>query len=156
MHPLIDILIVEDNPHDVVFIKQAISEVGLPLHVHHIQNGADAIDFLTDLTGRGGMPPRLILSDIRMPKMDGYEFMQYIKDNDKLRDVPLVVTSTSEQDADIERSYRLGANSYLIKPMDVSIFIDTLVRVFRYWLSVSQPPKGEQSMDTFMRFSTAA
>ncbi len=156
MDPLIDILIVEDNPHDVVFIKQAINEVGLPLHIHHIQNGADAIDFLNELTAQNLMPPRLILSDIRMPKMDGYEFMQYIKSNDKLREVPLVVVSTSEQDADIERSYRLGANSYLIKPMDVSIFIDTLVRVFRYWLSVNQPPHDEHSMETFMRFSTAA
>lgn len=156
MDPLIDILIVEDNPHDVVFIKQAIVEVGLPLHVHHIQNGADAIDFLDDLSSKDGVPPRLILSDIRMPKMDGYEFMQYIRDNNKLRDVPLVVVSTSEQDADIERSYRLGANSYLVKPMDVSVFIETLVRVFRYWLSVNEPPQGDQSMQSFIRFSTAA
>ncbi len=156
MEPLIDILIVEDNPHDVLFIKQAISEVGLPLHVKHIQNGADAIDFLNGLTAGGDIPPRLILSDIRMPKMDGYEFMQYIKGNDKLREVPLVVVSTSEQDADIERSYRLGANSYLIKPMDVTIFIDTLVRVFRYWLSVNQPPHEEHTREAFMRFSTAA
>lgn len=156
MDPLIDILIVEDNPHDVVFIRQAIQEMDMPLNVKHIQNGADAIDYLDHLTGSNNAAPRLILSDIRMPKMDGYEFMQYIKDNDKLRDVPLVVVSTSEQDADIERSYRLGANSYLIKPMDVSVFIDTLVRVFRYWLTVNLPPAQEQSMDTFLRFSSAA
>ncbi|MBS1625731.1 MAG: response regulator [Bacteroidetes bacterium] len=156
MDPLIDILIVEDNPHDVLFIKQAINEVGLLLNVKHIQNGADAIDYFNNLTASSGIPPRLILSDIRMPKMDGYEFMQYIKGNDKLRDVPLVVVSTSEQDADIERSYRLGANSYLIKPMDVTIFIDTLVRVFRYWLGVNQPPREEHTREAFMRFSTAA
>lgn len=156
MDSLIDILIVEDNPHDVVFIKQAIHELDMPLNVMHIQNGADAIDYLDALTSKKEPAPRLILSDIRMPKMDGYEFMQYIKAKDNLRDVPLIVVSTSEQDADIERSYRLGANSYLIKPMDVSVFIETLIRVFRYWLSVNEPPLREQGMEAFTRFSTAA
>ena len=151
----VDVLVVEDNIHDVNFIRQAVLESGLHIKILHIQNGADAIDYMERCALTGDYP-RMILTDLRMPKMDGYELISYIKASDQSCDIPLVVMSTSEQDCDVERSYRMGASSYLVKPMDVDIFIENLASLFRYWLVLNQPAVTDGSMASFMRFSCAA
>jgi two-component system response regulator len=137
----LDILLIEDNIHDVTFIMEAVKASGMDLKLHRLPDGAEALNFLygkeSFLNRDTGDQPKMILTDLRMPKMDGYDLLKLIKKDDKTKEIPVVVMTTSSSDDDIERSYRLGANSYLVKPMDIDVFIDKLIKVFNYWLKVN-------------------
>ena len=151
----LDILLIEDNIHDVNFIRYAMQSSGMDIRMQRLPDGAAAIDYLQ---GRGGYEgrdltdrPRMILTDLCMPKLSGYDVLEAIKNDDKTREIPVVVMTTSSSDIDIEKSYKLGANSFLIKPMEIDLFMDKLVRVFHYWLDAGASD-GDGSIDK--RFCT--
>jgi CheY-like chemotaxis protein len=137
----IDILLIEDNIHDARFIKYAADTSGLKLNILRLPDGAEAIDYMYgagQYEGRNTSDiPKMILTDLRMPKLDGYALLQKLKGDESTRDIPVVVMTTSSSENDIERSYSLGANSFLIKPMEIDVFIDKLIKVFNYWLLVN-------------------
>jgi two-component system response regulator len=143
----VEILLVEDNPNDLELTLHAFrkNDVNIPIFVAH--DGAEALEFLFS---SGAFPerniedgPRLILLDLKLPKVDGLEVLRVIKKDPRTKMIPVVVLTSSHEDKDIVESYRLGANSYIVKPVDFDKFIET-VRVLRmYWLLINEAPFPE-------------
>lgn len=137
-----DILLVEDNPSDEELTLHALSQKGIAEKVKVVRDGAEALDFLF---GRGNYrelqgtdPPRLILLDLKLPKVNGLEVLEKIKANPQTRNIPVVVLSSSDQEKDILKSYTLGANSFITKPVDFNQFSKIVQQVGSYWLKVNQ------------------
>lgn len=137
-----DILLVEDNPSDEELTLHALSQEGIAEKVKVVRDGAEALDFLF---GRGNYrelqgtdPPRLILLDLKLPKVNGLEVLEKIKANPQTRNIPVVVLSSSDQEKDILKSYTLGANSFITKPVDFNQFSKIVQQVGSYWLKVNQ------------------
>jgi CheY-like chemotaxis protein len=137
-----DILLVEDDPGDAGLVKIAIRKSQRPHTVHHVKNGMDAMAFLRRIGPANLDAPRpdLIFMDLNLPGRSGHEILQEIKADPQLQSIPVVVLSTSEASRDVTRSYALGANSFITKPMEMERFSDTLVAVLDYWFGVVQLP----------------
>ena len=131
----VDILLIEDNPDHVELILKALQDNNVLNEVHVLTNGEEAMDFLHQ---RGAYvdkaQPGLILLDIKLPGMDGIEFLRQIKADPKLKPIPVVVLSTSEREKDIVGCYNCGANSYIVKPVDYRQFAKVVKEVKLYWL----------------------
>lgn len=139
----IDILLVEDNPNDAELILRALKKNNLANHVLHAADGAQALDLLlgdgnTDKESR--YPPRVVLLDLKLPKMSGLEVLKAIRQQPRTRDLPVVIVTSSREDPDIRRAYELGANSYVVKPVDFDQFVHAMSEVGMYWLLINQPP----------------
>lgn len=135
------ILMVEDNPGDARLTQEALKESKFVNKLHHVMDGVEAIDFLRR-KGRFGDAPRpdLILLDLNLPRKDGREVLAEIKADDDLKSIPVVVLTTSEAEQDIIQSYKLHANCYVTKPVDLDKFIE-IVRVMQdFWLSIVRLP----------------
>lgn len=140
-------LLVEDNPSDAELTLRAFREHDVATEVVVLTDGADALDFLFG-TGpyaggdEGTRPPRptLVLLDLKLPKVDGFEVLDRVKATDETRAVPVVVLTSSEQGRDVSRSYALGCNSYVVKPVTFESFASTVAAVGRYWLRVNRTP----------------
>ena len=137
----IDILLVEDNIHDARFVNEILIGMRSGLKLLRMEDGQDAVDFLF-CEGKYNHRefyerPKLILTDLRMPRMDGCELLEKIKADERTKDIPVVVMTTSTLDADIAKSYRSGANSYLVKPIDFETLTYSLKAVFDYWFNVN-------------------
>lgn len=135
------ILMVEDNPGDARLTQEALKESKFVNKLHHVMDGVEAIDFLRR-KGRFGNAPRpdLILLDLNLPRKDGREVLAEIKADDDLKSIPVVVLTTSEAEQDIIQSYKLHANCYVTKPVDLDKFIE-IVRVMQdFWLSIVRLP----------------
>lgn len=142
----IEILMVEDNPGDARLTQEALKESKLINKLHHVVDGVEAIDFLRR-RGRFGDAPRpdLILLDLNLPRKDGREVLAEIKADDDLQSIPVVVLTTSEAEQDIIQSYKLHANCYVTKPVDLHKFVE-IVRVLQdFWLSIVRLPPGAAS-----------
>jgi two-component system response regulator len=143
---LIDILLVEDNPQDAELTMRAIKKRNLANPVHLVEDGAEALDFIFcrgDYAGRDpARPPRVILLDLKLPKVNGLEVLREIKSHERTRAIPVVVFTSSREDPDIQQAYALGANSYVVKPVDFDNFLDAMSHLGLYWLLVNQPPVG--------------
>jgi two-component system response regulator len=133
-----DILLIEDNPHDAELTVRALRKKGLAQRLLVLQDGAEALDFLF---GTGAYAdrdrnsfPKVILLDLKLPKISGLEVLRQIKADERIRVIPVVVLTSSEQDSDIMESYRLGANSYIVKPVDYDKFFQAVADVGWYWL----------------------
>lgn len=137
-----DILLVEDNPSDEELTLHALSQKELAENIKVIRDGAEALDFLFGKGNYQGLqennPPRLILLDLKLPKVNGLEVLEKIKANPQTRNIPVVVFSSSDQEQDIRQSYALGANSFITKPVDFNQFSKTVQQVGSYWLKVNQ------------------
>ncbi len=130
-----DILLVEDNPGDVRLVQEAFNETGLPHNLHVVINGVQAMDFLHREGRRYSEAPRpdLILLDLNMKEKDGREVLAEIKADRHLRSIPVVILTGSLHDRDVFKAYDLQANSYVVKPIDVDSFINTIKAIESYW-----------------------
>ena len=143
MVPLKRILLAEDDPNDVELTLTALAENNIANEVHVVQDGAEALDYLF---GRGAYAsprparPVVILLDIKMPRVDGVEVLRQIKNDDDLRVVPVVVLTSSREERDLVQSYRLGANAYVVKPVDFHEFVDAVRNLGVFWAMINQPP----------------
>lgn len=148
---MVEILLVEDNAHDVELTLHAFEKRNLANRVHVVRDGQEALDFLFgsgDYASRqGAPPPRVVLLDLKLPKIDGLEVLRTIRRDPALRSLPVVVLTSSREDRDLVESYELGVNSYIVKPIDFASFIDTASTLGLYWLLLNQPPPTGASSD---------
>ena len=151
------ILLVDDDPNNIVLLRSALEERRLPIETVVVQDGAEALDCVFRLgkfSARNGPPPDLILLDIKMPRVDGFEVLRALKANLVLKMVPVVVFTSSEHEQDRLKSYQLGANAYVVKPTDYEEFRRVVGSIGEFWVLVSQPPpasawngKGEPPLE---------
>lgn len=138
------ILLVEDNPTDAELTMRALKKNNLANQLVWVKDGAEALEFIF-ATGRYSERnvdnfPKLILLDLRMPKVDGLEVLQKIKADERSRRIPVVVLTSSQEDRDIVESYKLGVNSYVSKPVEFDDFINAVSTLGFYWMSINNPP----------------
>ena len=134
----VDILLVEDNPRDAEMTMRALGKINLANKVYLVKDGEEALEFVfcTDrYTDRPqGHNPKLILLDIKMPKVDGIEVLRRIKSEKTLSALPIVIMTSSNEERDLVESYSLGVNSYIVKPVQFGDFVETVARIGLYWL----------------------
>jgi two-component system, response regulator len=140
----IEILLVEDDPNDVELTLHAFNKNKLTNRIHVVRDGADALEFLFSRgTSAGGdliNTPKVVLLDLKLPKVDGMEVLRRIKSDERTRSIPVVILTSSREERDIVESYRLGVNSYITKPVDFEQFSETVRQLGLYWLLLNQPP----------------
>jgi two-component system, chemotaxis family, response regulator Rcp1 len=142
--PPIDILLVEDNLGDVRLTREALKEGKVYNNLHWAKDGVEALEFLRREGIYAKAPrPDIILLDLNLPKKDGREVLSVIKNDDKLRHIPVVVLTTSKAEEDVLRSYELHANCYVTKPVDLEKFIVVVQSIDRFWLTVVTLPPGK-------------
>ena len=137
------ILLAEDEPADAYLVKAAITENTIQADLHCVVDGREAIEFLLRQGTRFAQAPRpdLILLDLNMPRMDGREFLAAIKQDESLRDIPVVVLTTSSVQRDVLVSYDLGAAGFITKPVDVHQFFEVIRQLGGYWMSLVKLPQ---------------
>jgi CheY-like chemotaxis protein len=138
------ILLVEDNPDDVQLTLRALKKSKIMNDVIVAQDGIEALDYLFGTGKYAGrdtnLKPQVVLLDLKMPKMDGLEVLQRIRKDERTRVLPVVVLTTSSEDRDRVESYKLGANSYIRKPVDFNQFADAVQQLGLYWLVLNEAP----------------
>jgi CheY-like chemotaxis protein len=140
---LVDILLVEDNPTDAELALRVLRKNNLADNVVWVKDGAVALDFLFqrgDYAARANSMPRVVFLDLRLPKVDGLEVLQQMRDNEHTRAIPVVVLTSSKEERDIVASYKLGANSFVSKPVAFDEYTNTVAELGRYWLLVNKIP----------------
>ena len=136
-----EVLLVEDNPDDVLLTKRGFASCPYSVRVHHVENGRDCLAFLRKEGSFSAAPtPDLVLLDLNMPVMNGREVLSAIAADERLKRLPIIILSTSNAEQDIEEMYRLCCNSYVIKPVDYDDFEATLERISEYWLDTALLP----------------
>jgi two-component system, response regulator len=145
----LDILLVEDNQDDVDLALHALKREKLANNIFVVRDGEEALDFLfcrSAFTHRSfDNPPKLVLLDLKLPKVDGMEVLRQAKSDPRTKTIPVVIMTSSKEERDLVAGYNLGANSYIQKPVDFDQFRETVKSVGLYWLIVNQPPIGEDS-----------
>jgi two-component system, chemotaxis family, response regulator Rcp1 len=140
----VEILLVEDSPTDALLAKEALEYSKILNNLHLAQDGVEAIDFLRKEGKFQDAPrPHLVLLDLNLPKKDGREVLEEIKTDEHLKRIPVVVLTTSKNEADILKAYGLHANCYIVKPVDFEKFADVVQQIENFWFSVVTLP-GEQ------------
>jgi two-component system response regulator len=141
----VDILLVEDNPQDAELTIRALKKHNLANRLIVVEDGADALDFIF---GRGkyagrdtGHPPKVVLLDLKLPKVSGLDVLRALKQDEQTRPIPVVIVTSSREDPDIKTAYALGANSYVVKPVNFDGFAEAVSNLGLYWLLVNQPPR---------------
>ena len=143
-HPLRTILLVEDSPGDVRLTQEAFRDANKDLTIHVVSDGVEAMAFLRQSGRAGATRPDLILLDLNLPKMDGREVLSQVKADDDLKTIPTVILTTSTASEDIAHSYKLQANCYLAKPVQLADF-ETLVRSINdFWLTKVKLPRRNE------------
>lgn len=141
----IDILLLEDEMADAYLIKIALKKNNILARLHHVLDGREGLGFLQKKGDYSNVPrPDLILLDLNMPRMNGYEFLAAIKSDERFKSIPVVVFSTSDVESDILSSYQLGAASYVTKPVGVEQFILAINKISDYWMAVVRLPRRYQ------------
>ena len=141
----VPILLIEDDEDDISLTQRAFIKGKILNKLYVVRDGEEAMEFL-EHRGRYSNPdeapkPGIILLDLNMPKMDGREVLHKIKSNEKLRVIPVIVLTTSERDGDILESYENGANTFITKPVEFGKFVETVVTLGKYWLSIAELPE---------------
>jgi two-component system, response regulator len=140
----IDILLVEDNPQDVELTLRAFQKRNFANTIFVVKDGAEALDFIFcrgQYAQLGEIhSPKLILLDLKLPKMNGLEVLRAIKEDKRTRAIPIVMVASSGEDPDINAAYQLGANSYVEKPVDFDAFMEAISSLGLYWLLINQTP----------------
>jgi CheY-like chemotaxis protein len=144
MKPAHAILLVEDNPADVLITQRAVKESGLPIDLIVVRDGLEAVEYLLregpQKDRAAWRIPDLILLDLNLPRMTGHEVLERIRATPSLRSVPVVVLTTSKRQEDIELMYAAGANTYMEKPHDFQRFVVVLQTIHRYWMDLALLP----------------
>jgi two-component system response regulator len=142
----IEILLVEDSPGDVRLTREAFKDAKVHINLNVASDGADAMAFLKREGGYANVPrPDLILLDLNLPKKDGREVLEEIKESPTLKSIPVVVLTTSASEVDILRSYRLHANCYITKPVGLDGFLEVVKSIDDFWLTVVKLPSEARS-----------
>jgi two-component system, response regulator len=140
----VEILLVEDNPDDAEIALRALKRNKIANRIIHVRDGREALDFLYaegDYSRRdSSVKPRLVLLDLKLPRINGLEVLKRIKGDPELKMVPVVVLTSSKEERDLVESYQLGANSFLVKPVDFDKFGESMREVGLYWLLLNQLP----------------
>lgn len=143
MDKLKPILLVEDDPRDAELTIMALTEHNLSNRVTHVVDGVEALEYLRyegKFKYRAKENPSVILLDIKMPRMDGIEVLQSIRNDELLKTLPIVMLSSSREDPDLKKCYALGANAYVVKPVDFKEFIDSVKNVGVFWALINEIP----------------
>jgi two-component system response regulator len=140
----LEILLVEDNPQEAELTIRALKKRTLANHFVHVHDGQEALDFLF---GKGPYKerdvrelPKVVLLDLKLPKLDGIEVLRQMRANEHTRLVPVVVLTSSREDRDVIEAYQLGANSYIVKPVDFEKFLEVVSNMITYWLLLNELP----------------
>jgi len=140
----VDILLVEDNPYEAQLTIRSFKKSNLASRLLHIDDGAEALDFLFARDKYAGRNtenlPKLILLDLKMPKVGGLEVLKAVKLNDRTKRIPVVVLTSSKEEPDIHSSYELGANSYIVKPVNFDSFSKAVTELGMYWMLLNISP----------------
>lgn len=140
----IEILLVEDSPEDLELTLRALRKANLANHIEVARDGAEALDFIfcegAHKHRRMDDVPRLILLDLKLPKIDGLEVLKRIKSEERTRSIPIVILTSSKEQKDVLEGYRLGVNSYIVKPVNFDGFTAAVQELGMYWLLLNQPP----------------
>lgn len=138
----VEILLIEDNINDAELSLYALRKYKIATRVYHAHDGADALEYIfgskNNLKGAPAKTPKLILLDLKLPKVNGQEVLRKLKSNDLARTIPVVILTSSREEKDIIDSYNLGVNSYIVKPIDFDEFTEAVRDVGLYWLSLNQ------------------
>ena len=141
--PPVEILLVEDNPGDHRLTKEALHEGKVYNNLHWVKDGVEALEFI-HCTGtyseRGRRHPKLILLDIKMPRMDGIDVLKRLKSDESTRMIPVVMLTSSAEERDVVESYRVGVNSYLVKPVDFGEFVEVVAHAGLFWALMNKVP----------------
>ena len=139
-----EILLVEDNPDDVELAVHALRKENLANRIEVARDGEEALDFLFCRGRHSGRsfenPPRLVLLDLKLPKVDGLEVLKEIKSDPRTKAIPVVIITSSREEQDLVNGYQLGSNAYIQKPVDFAQFREMVKRLGLFWLVVNQPP----------------
>lgn len=144
MNSQVEVLLVEDNIHDAEMTIRSLKKVNLANSLVHVKDGEEALDFIFaegKFAGRNMVDcPKVILLDIKMPKVDGIEVLRRIKSHEATRTIPVVIMTSSKEEQDVVKSYELGVNSYVVKPVDFEGFAKAVSQLGMYWLLTNHPP----------------
>lgn len=142
---IVEILLVEDNPEDLELTLRALRTANLGNHISVARDGAEAIEFIFCEGPHSGRKiedtPKIILLDLKLPKIDGLEVLRRVKSDPRTKHIPVVVLTSSKEQSDVVNSYNLGVNSYIVKPVNFEGFTDAVQKLGMYWLLLNQPPK---------------
>jgi CheY-like chemotaxis protein len=142
----IEVLLIEDSPGDVRLTREAFKDAKVHVNLNVASDGAEAMEFLNREGKHAGAPrPDLILLDLNLPKKDGREVLEEVKESPTLKSIPVVILTTSASDADILRSYRLHANCYITKPVGLDGFLEVVKSIDDFWLTVVKLPSEAHS-----------
>ena len=139
------VLLVEDSPNDAELTLEAFAESGLANEVVWVRDGREALDYLHregDFAQRPDGHPAVVLLDLKMPKVDGLQVLEQVKKNPHLKSIPVVMLTSSREEADLARSYGLGVNAYVVKPVGFPEFVKALKELGLFWAVVNEPPPG--------------
>ena len=145
MAPLKRILLVEDNERDIELTLAALEENNLANEVVVVRDGAEALDYLHGrgkFAGHANGLPVVVLLDLKMPKVDGLEVLRQMRAGDLLKHVPVVMITSSREEQDLVKSYQLGVNAYVVKPVDFQQFVSSVKEIGFFWAIVNEPPPG--------------
>ena len=145
---LVEILLVEDSLEDLELTQRALRNAKLGNHIQIARDGAEALDFIFCEGPHSARKiedtPKLILLDLKLPKVDGLEVLARIKGDPRTKHIPVVVLTSSKEQVDVVKSYQLGVNSYIVKPVNFEGFTAAVQELSMYWLLINQPPKLDQ------------
>jgi CheY-like chemotaxis protein len=138
------ILLVEDDPKDVELTLTALEENGVANEVVVVRDGREALDYLYRLGSfkmRTEGDPVVVLLDLKLPKVDGHQVLEQVKSDEAMKDIPVVMLTSSREERDIARSYKTGANAYVVKPVDFQQFMDAIKEIRLFWIVTNHPPR---------------
>ncbi|MBI5385309.1 MAG: response regulator [Verrucomicrobia bacterium] len=141
----VEILLVEDNPRDAELAMRALKKRNLTNKLVWVKDGAAALEFIFGNNHRASghilNRPKVILLDLKLPKVDGLEVLRQVKEDSKAKTIPVIVLTSSKEEKDVVRSYELGVNSYIVKPVNFDNFSEAVAQLGMYWLLLNQPPE---------------
>jgi two-component system response regulator len=141
----VEILLVEDNERDAELTMRALKKGGLANKLLWVKDGQQALDYLFrsgEFSAREDVVPRMVLLDLKMPRIDGIEVLRAVKADERTKRIPVIVMTSSQEESDVAQTYELGVNSYVVKPVDFAAVAETVRQAGYYWLAINRTPTG--------------